>query len=111
MTDRIESDLDSARNSCDVFYFQCATPHYFLWCFFCITLYFCLDCSFVFCSFCSLLLRLAHIGKLQAIILEVREAGWVGVEADPVDLTFQDLQVFDHIHCWFVSMSIIAISY
>ena len=39
----------------------------------------------------------------------MREAGWVGVEADPADLTFQDLQVFDHIHCWFVSMSIIAI--
>ena len=56
---------------------------------------------FVFCFF-------AHIGKLQAIILEVREAGWVGVEADPVDLTFQDLQVFDDIHCLIVSMLIIA---
>ena len=39
----------------------------------------------------------------------MREAGWVGVEADPADLTFQDLQVFDHIHCWFVSLAIIAI--
>ena len=110
MTDRVESDLDSARNSCDVFYFQCATPHYFLWCFHFSLHYVFVSIAvlcfvhFVFCFF-------AHIGKLQAIILEVREAGWVGVEADPVDLTFQDLQVFDHIHCWFVSMSIIATSY
>ena len=62
-------------------------------------------CSHVTLLFCipirALLQYLAHIEKLQAVILEVREAGWVGVEADPVDLTFQDLQVFDHIHCWF----------
>ena len=55
---------------------------------------------------------LAQIEKLQAVILEVREAGWVGVEADPADLTFQDLQVFLSIicsyYCRLLSLSIIG---